>query len=266
MPSFSSMDTFREGQWRAFRQFVLEERRDVGAREAAIRAEQDRIGKIRILYATDPETGVVSQERIGVVVEGSPNSAISKLLQAYIVLGGNPLDISMFLYPYDEECPGNGFAYPKGFSYSLQGQEQDSDSNIEKYKPSRVGGTRETGSEVIAVNMNLLRRWTLQEMYQKRILLEERILKLSDLYEQLEAERELIAGAVQGVGMKAIYSTDRFQDSHTVPVLVYTIDSIFHKAEVDGRVPSDPLAEPGAALGEFPMLLSDAPGEGNNAL
>ena len=39
MPSFSAIDTFRESQWRAFRQFVLDERRDVGAREAAIIAE-----------------------------------------------------------------------------------------------------------------------------------------------------------------------------------------------------------------------------------
>ena len=264
MPSFSAIDTFREGQWRVFRQFILEERRDAGAREAVILAELQRIGKIRILYGTDVETGKVSQSRVGIVIDGSPKCALAKLLSAYIALGGNPFDISMFLYPNDSECPDNGFAYPKGFSYSLQGQEADSDSNIEKYKPSRIGGTRETQSEIIASNMSLLRRWSIQEMYQKRILIEERIIKLSDLHEQLMNERDLIAGATSAVGMKAIYSTDRFQNSHTVPGLVFTLDSIYHQADADGRVP---VTNPeGETLGEFPMLMSDGPGDDNNAL
>lgn len=264
MPSFSAIDTFRESQWRAFRQFVLDERRDVGAREAAIIAEQRRIGKVRLLYATDPSSGELTQKRVGVVIDGSPTCAVSKLVQAYIVLGGNPLDISMFLYPHDLECPDKGFAYPLGFSYSLQGGETDSDANIEKYKPSRLGGTRETSSQIIASNMNALRRWTKQEMYQKRILIEERIIKLSDLYEQLDQERDAIAGATQAFGMKAIYDTERFQDGQTVPVLVYLIDSIFRQAEADGRVPPD--GDEGERLGEFPMLLSDTADEENNAL
>jgi hypothetical protein len=266
MPSFTFNDTFRESQWRAFRQFVLDERRDAGAREASILAEQRRIGKVRLLYATDPSTGELTQRRIGVVIDGSPTCAVAKLMQAYILLGGNPLDISMFLYPNDLECPDKGFAYPVGFSYSLQGGEGDADANIEKYKPSRVGGTRETQSEIIATNMDLLRRWTRQEMYQKRILIEERIIKLSDLYEQLDQEREAIVGATQAAGMKAIYSTDRFQDGQTVPVLVYLIDSTYREADADGRVP--PNGEVGESLGQFPMLLSDSEdgSESNNAL
>ena len=103
MPSFSAIDTFREGQWRAFRQFILAERRDASAREAAIIAEQRRIGKVRLLYATDPATGELTQKRVGVVIDGSPTCAVAKLMQVYIVLGGNPLDISMFLYPNDME-------------------------------------------------------------------------------------------------------------------------------------------------------------------
>lgn len=264
MPSFTSIDTFREGQWRAFRQFVLDERRNTGAREAAIIAEQRRIGKVRLLYSADPTTGELTQERVGVVIDGSPTCAVAKLVQAYIALGGNPLDISMFLYSHDLECPDKGFAYPVGMSYSLQGGEADADANIEKYKPSRVGGTRETQSEIIAANMNLMRRWTTQEMYQKRILIEERIIKLSDLYEQLDKEREAITGATLGVGMKAVYDSDRFQDGQTVPVLVFLIDSIFRQAEDDGRVPSD--GEQGTRLGEFPMLMLDGSGEDNNAL
>lgn len=264
MPSFSSIDTMRFTQWRVLRQFVLEERRDAGARESMILAEQRRIGKARILYGRDEETGEVNQVREGIVVDGVADCAIAKLIQAYIALGGNPFDISLFLYSNDNECPGNGFAYPKGMTYSMQGQERDSDSNIEKYKPSRIGGTRETQSEIIAANMTLLRRWTTQEMYYKRIRLEERIIKLSDLYEQLEQERTMLVGAVQGQGMRAIYTTDQFQDSHTVPVLVYTIDSIWNQPDDDGRVPTSNPA--GETLGQFPMLMDDGPGDDNNAL
>ena len=264
MPSFSAIDTFRKGQWRVFRQFILEERRDAGSREAVLIAEQSRIGKVRILYGTDTETGEVNQNRIGIVIDGSPTCAVAKLMQAYIALGGNPFDISMFLYSNDSECPGNGFAYPTGFSYSLQGQETDTDANIEKYKPSRIGGPRETRSEVIAINMDLLRRWSIKEMYQKRILIEERIIKLSDLYEQLDQERNLLVGATRGEGMKAVYTTERWQDSHTVPVLVFLIDSIYNQADADGRVPA--TNPEGETLGEFPMLMSDGPGDDNNAL
>lgn len=264
MPSFSSIDTMRFTQWRVLRQFVLEERRDAGAREAMILAEQKRIGKVRILYGRDEETGEVNQVRQGIVIDGAPDCALAKLVQAYVALGGNPFDISLFLYSNDDESPGKGFAYPKGMSYSMQGQERDSDSNIEKYKPSRIGGTRETQSEIIAANMTLLRRWTTKEMYYKRIRLEERIIKLSDLYEQLEQERVMLVGAVQGQGMRAIYDTDKYQDSHTVPVLVYTIDSIWNQPDEDGRVP---VTNPeGETLGQFPMLMDDGPGDDNNAL
>ncbi len=264
MPSFTSLDTMRFTQWRVLRQFVLEERRDVGAREAVILAEQRRIGKVRILYGRDEGTGEVNQVRTGIVIDGAPRCALSKLIQAYIALGGNPFDISLFLYSNDTECPGSGFAYPKGMTYSMQGQESDSDSNIEKYKPSRIGGTRETQSEIIAANMDLLRRWTIKEMYHKRILIEERIIKLSDLYEQLEQEREAMVGSVRGEGMRALYTTDRFQDSHSVPVLVYTIDAIWNQADEDGRVPiTNPAGE---TLGQFPMLMDDAEGDDNNAL
>ncbi len=265
MPSFTYMDTFRQGQWAALRRFALEERRDSGSREASINAELVRIGKIRLLYATDEETGVLSQERFGIAVEGNPNSSLVKLMQAYISLGGNPLDISLFLYPDDTECPGNGFAYPTGYTYSMQGAETDSDSNINKYKPSRVGGTVETGSELLTTNMNLTRRWITQEMYQKRILIEERIIKLSDLYQQLEEELSDLTRAVRGEGMKRAYTLDEYQDSHSVPALVFLFDKTWRIAEADGRVPED--ADPNtAALGSYPFLMDDVDGDGNNAL
>ena len=267
MPSFSYQGTFREGQWRAFRAFILRERRDFGSRAQVITAEMNRIGKIELLYGRDAVSRAVTQQRFGVVVDGSPTCSIGKLLTAYCTLGGNPLDISLFLYPNDDELPGNGFAYPKGFTYSLQGQEQDEDSNIEKFKPSRIGGTRETATEVTSRNMDLAKEPYIKEMYQKRILLEERILKLADLWEQLNAERQIMLQA-QGRGRVGTspWTPDLYDKNHSTPCLVYLFDSTFRTAEEDGRVPADSDVNM-TNLGQFPMLLSDvAPGDGNNAL
>lgn len=266
MPSFSYQGAFREGQWRAFRTFALRERRDFSSRSMVITAEMQRIGKVELLYARDLTTGAVTQERMGVVVENA-TSSIGKLLTAYCTLGGNPLDISLFLYPNDPDLPGSGFAYPKGFTYSLQGQEQDADSNIDKYKPSRIGGTRDTPSEVTSVTLGLVRDPIIQEMYQKRILLEERILKLADLYDQLEREQTLMLRA-QGVGTigQQAWSSEKYDKNHSIPCVVFLLDRTFRTAEADGRV--DPASDVNLTnLGPLPQLLGDVlPGDGNNAL
>jgi len=267
MPSFSYQGTFREGQWRAFRTFILRERRDFGTRAQVITAEMDRIGKIELLYGRDSVTGAVTQQRFGVVVEGSPTCSIAKLLTAYCTLGGNPLDISLFLWPNDGDQPGNGFAYPKGFTYSLQGQEQDEDSNIEKFKPSRIGGTRETATELTSRNMDLAKEPYIKEMYQKRILLEERIIKLADLWEQLYLERQIMLQA-QGRGNVGTspWSSSLFDKNHSTPCLVYLFDSTFRVPQEDGRVPQNGEVNM-TNLGQFPMLISDVvPGDSNNAL
>ena len=260
------MDAFREGQWRALRAFILRERRSVGQREASIQSELVRIGKIRVLYGMDETTGDRTEQRIGLVIEGDENTSLAKLLQAYVAVGGNPFDISLFLYPNDEECPGLGFAYPTGLQYSLQSTETDLDSNIQKYKPSAVGGARALNSEKIAKNMDMARRFVTQEMYEKRIRLEERIIKLSDLAEQLQNEMTHMVNATLGEGMTSSWSSNRFQESHSVPAMVYLFDSTFRVPEEDGTVRPD--AEPNIpALGGLPMLLSDvSPSSDNNAL
>lgn len=265
MPSFSYQDTFREGQWRVFRSFVLEERRDFSSRALVIAAEQSRIGKVEVDYQIDPASGDVTQTRVGITVSPA-SSSLGKLMAAYLSLGGNPLDISMFLQPGNPDHPGRGFAFPQGFAYSLRGQEQDNDSNINKYKPSRVGGARETNSEVISFNMGLLRQSVTQEMYQKRIRLEERIIKLCDLYEQLEKEKSLLLQA-QGDGdlNGEDYSNEKYDVNHSIPALVFLFDSTFRVAEADNRVPTD--AEVNIPdLADFPMLMNDGSGDGNNAL
>ena len=267
MPSFSWHNSFREGQWRVFREFITQERRDCGSRERVIRAEQDRIGRARIFYKADPETGQPTEERAGFEVIGGTNCAIGKLIGAYVALGGNPFDISMFLTPKngvvnalgvyeDLQQPGYGVAYKLGFSYSLDSAGNNADANLSSFKPSRIGGERETGSERLSSSIKLLRNWTIKEMYQKRILIEERILKLSDLYEQLEKERRDLIRATRGAGMRGRFDPDLFSDKHTVQYLVFLFDSTWREAEEDGTVDPDASVNE-AALGGYPNLISD---------
>ena len=114
--------------------------------------------------------------------------------------------------------------------------------------------------------MDMARRFVTQEMYEKRIRLEERIIKLSDLAEQLQNEMTHMVNATLGEGMTSSWSSNRFQESHSVPAMVYLFDSTFRVPEEDGTVRPD--AEPNIpALGGLPMLLSDvSPSSDNNAL
>ena len=98
--SFGWLGTFRQGSWQSFRTFVLNERRDVASRIRVIEAELLRIGEVTVLYGTtEEEDGSVTttEERVGFSV--SPGSSLAKLLQAYVALGGNPFDVSLFLTP-----------------------------------------------------------------------------------------------------------------------------------------------------------------------
>ena len=67
--SFGWRGIFRKGSWKVFRDFVLQERRDIGRRLSVIRAELRRIGSITVLYQReiDSVTGEtrVTEERVG---------------------------------------------------------------------------------------------------------------------------------------------------------------------------------------------------------
>ena len=266
MPSFEWGSTFREGQWRVLREFVTQERKDCGNREKVILAEQSRIGRIIILYGADETTGIRTEERIGVLVEGVQGCAIGKLLQAYVALGGNPFDISMFLVPnqatvseegtlVDDQQPGLGVAYRVGFSYSFSSANENSDSNLSGFQPSVVGGEVETGEERVWTPIKQLRGWTKKEMYQKRVRLEERIIKLSDLYEQLNEELSEIVQATRGEGMKTSYDPVVYSEKLCVQYLVYAIDSAFRQPSSDGTV--EPYAQQSSEQDGYPNLVLD---------
>lgn len=264
---------------------MLEERIDAGSRFAVIDAERERIGDIRLLFKVDEE-GKATEERLGVSIEPD-NSSIAKLMQAYCALGGNPFDISMFLSPEnpiilgDESSegrvlqPGRGVAYMTKTSYSYDQAAKDGDANLLKYKTSRVGGkvTLETEATTGAI-IQCGRKWISKEIMNKRVRLEERILKLCDLREQLDQEVEQMVWAMFG-DMQADESFDaqRFNVDLTAARIAYRFDSTFRIPEDDYTVNFDNDAEadePGApnldALGGYPNLISDAEEEKNTSL
>ncbi len=274
MSSFGWSTTFREGQWRVLREFVTQERQDCGSRERVIRAEQKRIGEIVVLYGQD-ETGKTTETRAGLLVVGNQNCAVGKLLQAYVALGGNPFDISMFLRPnrgkvedgsyVDSLQPGGGAVYRVGFSYSFSSASKNSDSNISSFRPSKIGGEVATGEERLWTPIRMLRGWCQKEMYQKRVRIEERILKLSDLYEQLEEERISMTQATRGEGMVNPYDRRLYSDRLSVQYLVWLVDKTWRIQDEDGRVRQD--AEINSEdLGGYPNLVSDLEEDKFNAL
>jgi hypothetical protein len=105
---FNFLGTMRQAQWRAFRDFTLNERRSVDARLRVLNAEIRRIGRITVFYrrstqivqtpdGAERELESVTEEREAFSV--TPGSSLEKLVQAYIAQGGNPLSISLWLQP-----------------------------------------------------------------------------------------------------------------------------------------------------------------------
>lgn len=105
---FNFLGTMRQCQWKAFRDWTLNERRSVSARLRVIDAELRRIGRITVFYrrrfevvqtqdGAEREIENVTEEREALVV--SPGSSLEKLVQAYVAQGGNPMSISLWLQP-----------------------------------------------------------------------------------------------------------------------------------------------------------------------
>ena len=100
MGSFAKTIVFPAGYFRASARWLLRERRDVAARVEVIGAEIARIGFIKVVYQVQvSEDGDISatHRRIGFAV--SEGSTLARLVQAYVAGGGNPWDISSFMYP-----------------------------------------------------------------------------------------------------------------------------------------------------------------------
>jgi hypothetical protein len=285
MPSFTFSSRMREGQWRAFRRFLLEERRDAAMRVQAIQAELERIGEVVVLYERDAGGRVTERRRKLIVTpEGS---SLCKLVQAYAALGGNPFDISMFIGPDRSvgigegetraTTPGGGVLHLQDIKYSYDQGVTDGDTNLLKYRASRMGGKHFAQQEAKVLGIiQRGRKWITKEIWWKRTKIEEQILKLMDLREQLEGEIEDIVWATRGEsGGDQGWDPDRFNESLTAAAIANFFDSTFRvpSSEDPGRVPYDNAAEEGQAgsvntgvLGGYQSLMSDEDEEENTAM
>ena len=285
MPAFAWSSRFRENQWRALRKFILEERRDAGIRYQVIAAEKQRIGSIFIQWVLDAN-GVPTEERAGFCVSDA-GSSLTKLTQAYVALGGNPFDISMFIGPESsivsssglaqQTVPHGGVLTMKEMKYAYDQGAGDRDGNFLKFRASRYGGAIQGLNEhAIADLTENFKKPYLQEIRYKRTRIEEQIIKLCDLREQLDQEVESLIWSTYGdMAAEVPWQDDRYTRGLTAGSIVYTIDSIFRVPDENdvGRVPYAPVAESGApgsqntdALSSYPTLMEDLPEEKNSAL
>jgi hypothetical protein len=107
---FNFLGTMRQCQWKAFRDWTLNERKAVAPRLRVLDAELRRLGRITVFYkrqvtvvqtrdGAEREIENVTEERDAFIV--APGSTLEKLVQAYIAQGGNPMSISLWLQPDD---------------------------------------------------------------------------------------------------------------------------------------------------------------------
>lgn len=274
--SFGWLGTFRQGQWRAFRTFVLHERRDIANRLAVIDAELKRIGRVRIMYerlsdADGNET--VTEKRTGIQV--SSGSSLEKLFQAYIAVGGNPFDISLFLTPdavlvWDNQDgeettkstqPYQGVVYPKDGVYSTGNQYEGGHLVLKKYTPNRTGNSVDDSRPGAIVDQ--ARRWVNQIIRERRHDLEARIIKLCDLREQLIHEQEeLVLAAVGTVAAIPAGDADQYEEQFNVAKLIAQIDAVFYEVDEDGT--ADFTTTNAEMFNQYPTLMADIPGEEDN--
>ena len=290
--SFGWLGFFRCSAWYEFRYFILNQRRDVVARVTTINAELARIGEIRIIYernASDPRR--MTERRVGLDV--TPNTSLEHLLRAYIAAGGNPFDISMFLTPdsveviesavedsndsdpensatgvlqssaIQENQPYGGLATSASTDPLVPGLYMGGWLPLWRYPPRRFGNkvNYTTQAADMTRTINAVRGWATQEIRTLRNDLEARIIKLSDLREQLVLERdELLPQAVGGSVPGLRWSNDgQFAMSHNVSTIVDWIDAVFYPVTLpDGARDFDRPRQSGPNP-EQPMLLDDAP-------
>lgn len=287
--SFGYTGFFRAGAWLCYRTFILNQRRDVGARLTTINAELARIGEIQILYErNDSNPNTMSEKRIGLDV--TPNTSIERLVRAYVAMGGNPFDISMFLLPnsvvvvddpaeqgetdasnpqatpatsFQDSQPYGGLATSTSVTPLVGGTYTGGWLPLWRYPPRRFGNVTSytQQSADMTRTIHATRGWATQEIRTLRNDLEARIIKLMDLREQLMIERdELLPQAVGGAVPGLQWSGEgEFAASHNVSAIVDQIDDVFYPNNLqDGSRDFTRPRVTGPNPTE-PMLLDDAP-------
>jgi len=295
---FSSI--VRETQWRMFRNFVLTERRAVPPRLQALRADLARLGRVTAIYKrvtqVVPDAGgatielqSVTEERVGFIV--SSGSSLERLLQTYVVQGGNPCEISLFLEPDEvllertEDTHPNERVTDAGFPSVPADQPYYgvvSTQNTDSYGPGGVyrGGSptflrdpynqagryfdaSDAGSKIWN-KIDQARRWT-QQALQEMARLENMILRLVDLREQLLREQdEVLVQAVGGTVPGIPEPGSRFATNVHIARLVHEMDSVFYPTDAAGapiftQINRGTGAKP-SGISLYDSLLDNPPG------
>ncbi|NBR00488.1 MAG: hypothetical protein EBT79_04275 [Actinobacteria bacterium] len=274
---FGWLGTFRAGQWNAYRSFILKERADATSRLAVIEAEINRIGQVTVEYQFVADgSGTCSEERVGFSV--SQGSSLEKLILAYTVAGGNPFDISMFLVPDSvsltndddpasivQTQPYGGVVAPKTGDPAVGATFYEGGHlNILKYTPARTNN-QDAHDSNMASSIYRSRKWVAQVIDERTHALESRIIKLCDLREQLEQERELIESTIGGTvdGFPSL-DPDIYDIDATLARIISKVDSIFYTVDSGGYVVRIPNED---ALGRNQNLMTDIlPDEDNTIL
>lgn len=231
----------RRGSWQSFRKFILDEKRDVIARIATIEDQQDQIGTLFITYQKQSESKKATQMRDRFWV--TKDSSLEKLVKVYIAMGGNPLDISMFISPVDIDLVDlEGTTYFENTSLGgvvaplTGGPDEEVYTggwlNWNKDPKWRIGNADiPRPKQMWAMHtIKKSRGWTEKEIRAKKNKIEEKIIKLCDLHEQLEVEKALLERRTRD--WAAEKRTD-FSLQQPLEYAIHLVDSIYWK-QTDG--------------------------------
>ena len=295
MSSFSKMAVWPVGYYRAISSWLLRNRKEVAARIETLSAEIGRIGFVTIRYqmVTDSD-GTKKASEVRTSVSVTPGSSLGMLMRAYIVNGGNPLDISPFAYSdgttvsvgEDDEAMIS-YTYPHGgvvaplssdpmeteevLIQTAAGETVDSGFgpdpggylNTDRYYPRRQGGRVErgvAGQENIVHAVHLTRKWANQEIKERLQDIEWRIVKLCDLREQLLQERDEVlvqafGGALHGVRG---FDQNRFNPDHLVQNVINLMYGRIFEKDANGVISSTKAS---SVVGLLPFTFEDLPSE-----
>ena len=268
--SFGWLTMARRSSWIAFRKFVLEEKRDLDARISEIDSELDKIGTLFVEYQKTVETKKPTQKRKRFYV--TKGSSLEKLVKIYIATGGNPLDISMFISPkslevvkHDDGGEYYEFTAMGGVVAPLSGSPDEMVYtggwlNWNKDPKWNIGNADLPMAKQLWTmhTVKKSREWVEKEIQTKRNKIEEKIIKLCDLYEQLEQEKELLE--LRNRDFNPLNKIGKWNSQQTVEYPIHLIDKIFWQ-QTDG-VNGDPekpriLKESDITLSREEMVSSE---------
>ena len=267
MSSFDKLSVWPVGYFRAYSSWLLRNRRSIASRIATLNAELERIGQLKVTYRSVTVDGQArkTEERVGITV--THNSSLGRLVQAYIAGGGNPLDISQFMYPdcvdvLEVDGEGNtksSEVYPHAGVFAPMssnpneptqsgektgyGPYQGGFIRTDRYFPARQGGRTSSGAydaDSIVRTMHQMRSWANQEIKERLQDVEWRIVKLADLREQLVQERDEVLAQAFGGSLDPMGSLDkaRIDPGLLMQNLVQEMYNLLYETDVSGKVTS----------------------------